>query len=663
MAKLTITQISIENLGPFREKQTFDLSVKSSRPVLLIKALNGSGKTTLLTALQIGLYGYKAINIARRSEYDQLISSLQRKDATGNAIIEVTLNIHTGAASQTVVIHREWFVRGSNPQEKFIVLRGGIEDLDFAETWDDYINNILPAELVQLFLFDGEKIEALANPDRLPALLRRATEVFLGLGGIDALTNDLKAVERRAGTSKKDITADFAETRAQANAFEEQLQEINNRIAILTQRHASAHVALDDAQRHLEQFSVEAKRSGLSAYQQAAELKSRVKVAEEQHLAARHNLVNALDDPLLPLAWLGPLWKRYTEQWELDKQSHNIALLATEFAKRDQRILFALTNTAPELKKALEGLLKKDLTDFTKSVEQKPILLQGADPAEIEPRLTQAISQLKKAKLAQEQTFKALDKAQQSIGKIPAEEQLSGIFDELQARTKAVSSAETQLQELANALTEARTSQAHTEARMNSALQRMRAELKDSALEMKALEASARARKSLAVFRERLLASKANWLAEMITSEFKQLLRKQNFISKVMVDPATYAVSIEDFDGHSLPMERLSAGERQLLAISVLSALIRERKGHFPVVVDTPLARLDRKHREALIHNFFAKISHQVLVLSTDEEVEGPVYDALQRHTSREYALIFDEQSRSSIATINAKRTHSEATP
>ena len=662
MAKLTITQISIENLGPFREKQTFDLSVKPSRPVLLIKALNGSGKTTLLTALQIGLYGYKAINIARRSEYDQLISSLQRKDASGNAIIEVTLNIHTGAASQTVVIHREWFVRGSTPQEKFIVLRDGIEDLDFAETWDDYINNILPAELVQLFLFDGEKIEALANPDRLPALLRRATEVFLGLGGIDALTNDLKAVERRAGTSKKDITADFAETRAQANVFEEQLQEINNRIAILTQRHASAHVALDDAQRHLEQFSVEAKRNGLSAYQQAAELKSQVKVTEEQHQAARHNLVNALEDPILPLAWLGPLWERYTEQWELDQQSHNVALLANEFAKRDQRILLALTNTAPELNKTLEGLLKQDLANFEKSVEHKPVLLQGANPAEIEPRLTQALSQLKKAKSAQEQTAKALDKAQQYIGKIPAEEQLSGIFDELQSRTKAVSSAETQLQELANALIEARTSQVHTEARMNSALQRMRAELKDSALEMKALEASARARKTLAAFRESLLASKANWLADMITSEFKQLLRKQNFISKVLVDPATYAVSIEDINGHSLPMERLSAGERQLLAISVLSALIRERKGHFPVVVDTPLARLDRKHREALIHNFFAKVSHQVLVLSTDEEVEGPVYDALQRHTSREYALIFDEQNRSSIATIKTPTTHSEVT-
>ena len=95
-------------------------------------------------------------------------------------------------------------------------------------------------------------------------------------------------------------------------------------------------------------------------------------------------------------------------------------------------------------------------------------------------------------------------------------------------------------------------------------------------------------------------------------------------------------------------MERLSAGERQLLAIAVLSALIRERKGQFPVVDDTPLARLDRTHREALIKRFFAKVSHQVLVLSTDEEVEGSVYEAMSKYTSKAYQIEYSDVSRSS---------------
>jgi DNA sulfur modification protein DndD len=129
----------------------------------------------------------------------------------------------------------------------------------------------------------------------------------------------------------------------------------------------------------------------------------------------------------------------------------------------------------------------------------------------------------------------------------------------------------------------------------------------------------------------------------MITGEFRNLLRKRNLIANVLVDPATYRVSIQDGKGQELPMDRLSAGERQLLAISVLSALIKERKGRFPVVVDTPLARLDQQHRAALIKRFFATVSHQVVVLSTDQEVDGVAYQTLLPFTNAEYSLDFDD--------------------
>lgn len=660
MAKLTITQISIENLGPFRERQTFDLSVSEARPVILIKALNGSGKTTLLTALQVGLYGYKAVNLTRRSEYDQLIVGLQRKDAVGNARIEIALSVEVGANRQDMTLRREWLPSGANYREDFKVSIGNFVDHEFTENWDEYINGILPVELVQLFLFDGEKIEALANPERLPDLLRRATEVFLGLGGIDALSSDLKAVERRTG-GKKSVSAELNEAQAQADAFKKQLDEVGSRIELLTQRHAHAHSELEDAQRELEKFSTDAKRSGLSVYQQAAELKGRASIAVEQHKQARSGLVAALEDPLLPLAWLGPLWEQYKVQWQDDRQAHNAALLADEFAKRDRRILEALTAAAPQASQTVANLLEQDLLGFNAQLSHTPVLQPGAEPDDIEPRLEQAKAQLKRAVAKVEDAAYGLDKAERAVGQIPAEEQLAGVLEQMKAHTKAVSAAETLLHGLTNELAEARTSQAHASSRMEAALQKVKAEMKDNAFELQMLEAAARARTTLVVFREKLLASKALWLSEMITSEFKQLLRKRNLISRVLVEPQTYEVSIEDVNGHTLPMERLSAGERQILAIAVLSALIRERKGRFPVVVDTPLARLDRKHREALIHNFFAKVSHQVLVLSTDEEVEGSVHTALEQHMSREYALTFDDASRRSIASIHAHQLQLEA--
>lgn len=653
MAKLTINQISIENVGPFREKQSFDLSVSEKRPVILVKALNGSGKTTLLTALQVGLYGYKAINQTRRTEYDQLISGLQRNDATGPARIEMQLGIEVGESAQVLTIRREWISKEKGYRERFRVFVGNFEDLVLAEEWDEFINGIMPVELVHLFLFDGEKIEALANPERLPELLRRATEVFLGVGGIDALAGDLKALERRAN---KKSTASLGQTDSSIDDFEKQLEGFKEQISILLQRQAQARNELDEAQRKLEVFSVEAQRSGLKAYQQAAELGARAKLSKQQYDQARMTLVTTLEDPLLPLAWLSDHWSDYKVQWKNEYNAKNVNLLIKEFALRDQRILDVLAVSVPVAQRTVAELLAADLQKLQTIELKTPILLPGGDPFELELSLEQSKQRFKIAQEALAVTQQAMEKAQQNADQIPDDEQIGSVFEAMQSHTQTVSSAEWKLQELNLELAELRSKQAHCELRFNAALSRNRAENKEGAFKIISLEAADRARAALNVFRDRLLASKAKWLSEMITTEFSQLLRKRNLISRVLVEPQTYAVSIQDVNGHVLPMERLSAGERQILAISVLSALIRERKGRFPVVVDTPLARLDRQHREALIHRFFAKVSHQVLVLSTDEEVEGSVHVALEQHLSREYELNFDDESRRSLAVLKARQ-------
>ncbi|WBU40394.1 MULTISPECIES: DNA sulfur modification protein DndD [Marinobacter] len=658
MAKLTIESISIENLGPFREQQTFDLSVHPERPVILIKALNGSGKTTLLNALQVGLYGYKAINPARRSDYEQFIASLQRTDATGIARIEMKLVVEIGSDRKDLDIRREWIEKDSGYRERFRVFESGVELLGVADEWDDFINGILPVELVHLFLFDGEKIEALANPDRLPALLKRATEVFLGLEGIDALNTDLKAVERRAGSAKT-LRESTSEAQSQVDEYGNQLTELEQRISLLSQQKANAQSQLDSAQRKLDEYTVSAQQSGLKAYEQAASLKAKVEFCKERQKHAQAAVVEALENPYLPLAWLGDLWVKYKDQWQKAQKTRHSHLLKEEFSKRDERVVNAITD--PSVRSIVESVLNEDLARLQTDDGNSPALLEGGNPLEIEPRIDSAKVQLNLARQELDTAQADLEKAQKQVDQIPAEEQISDILRKMQELAQKVSDAEKELRNIEKELDEARSYHEHIESRLNAALLRMRSEFKENTFQLKALEASDRAKRTLEIFRERLLASKAQWLSDMITQEFKQLLRKRNLISRVRVEPESYAVSIEDANGHNLPMERLSAGERQMLAISVLSALIRERKGRFPVVVDTPLARLDRQHRESLIHNFFAKISHQVLVLSTDEEVEGNAYRAVSSHLNREFSLAFDEAERRSVATVEPAQLNLES--
>lgn len=646
MAGLTIKTLSVENLGPFRERQTIDLSVKTGKPVVLIKALNGSGKTTLLTALQVGLYGPKALVDFKRSEYEQLMQGLKRRDASGNSVVEVTVDVEMGAARRQLVVRREWSLRDGAVQEQVTVSEGGTIDIDFSQTWDEFIGSILPAELVQLFLFDGEKIEALANPDRLPELLKRATEVFLGIGGIDALSSDLKALERRAVLKNKGNSEAFDTARANLLNWEAQLTDLEQKVESLTQERAAAQNAADQAETALNRYNLEAQRKGLVAYEQAAEIRSAVVHARKAVDDARSGLVDAMSDPVLPIAWVASLWPQYKEAWERDQKAKHAKLLGQEFKKRDQRILAAIENELTKgVASALRKVLDADLKSFTAMRGQSAFRMLDADPRDIERQLEQSRSrvgrQLKEIQSAQSKA----DREEQRIGQIPAEEQVADILSQLQERSKAASMASAHLAQVIQQLDEANSNMAHVKMRLKAARDRIGTEFRDRSMEAKSLEASARARKALALFKDRLLASKAEWLSTMITTEFRKLLRKRNLMTAVLVDPETYRVSIRDAKQQELSMERMSAGERQLLATSVLSALIKERKGRFPVVVDTPLARLDQQHRSALIKGFFATVSHQVVVLSTDQEVEGHAYTALRPFNSQEYELSYDDNT------------------
>ena len=101
----------------------------------------------------------------------------------------------------------------------------------------------------------------------------------------------------------------------------------------------------------------------------------------------------------------------------------------------------------------------------------------------------------------------------------------------------------------------------------------------------------------------------------------------------------------------SSSIDRLSAGERQLLATSLLWGLARASGRPLPTIIDTPLGRLDSSHRRHLIERYFPVASHQVILLSTDEEIDEDSLKRLQPHISRSYHLQFDEALRSTRVT------------
>lgn len=649
MAKVTFLGLGLQYLGPFKQRQYLDLRTRANRPIVLIKALNGSGKTTLLTALQVVLYGAKLYGTGRGREYEQLLVGLQRQDADGDCQIDLDLLVEGHGEAEEFTVSRSWSVAGGRLQERLVVLRGGQSDAQLTEEWDEFLDRLLPAELVQLFLFDGEKIEALANPATLPDMLRRATEAFLGIGGIDALSKDLVAVERRALVKGRDHNPRYEAAQAHLRALEAQRAHIEAELPHLAVACASTQSRVDQLRNTLLAFKAKGERSGLAAYESAAQLRAEEQLARQNLEFARDRVREVLSSPWAALSRLTPVWGEYNQLHALEQATRTAQHLLQAMVQRDERIL---QNVRRQLSKdalaTMREAFSKDQQTYRAAAKRRLHLLPSETPSEASVKMEGATTQLRSALQGLELALSALAVAERRLAAIPQGEQVAELLSQLQTHSSAVALNEAQLAQETKAYKDALEHKAHLEVRVAAATEALRRDFSGLAHDAKSLEASQRSREVLALFKDRLLASKAQWLSNMITAEFSGLMRKRKLVSRVLVNPDTYAVTIEAPDGHELPMARLSAGERQLLAVAVLSALIRERKGQFPVAVDTPLARLDKRHRRSLVQRFFAKISHQVIVLSTDEEVGDDLFVDVAPSMSKSYILEFSDECRSS---------------
>ena len=122
-------------------------------------------------------------------------------------------------------------------------------------------------------------------------------------------------------------------------------------------------------------------------------------------------------------------------------------------------------------------------------------------------------------------------------------------------------------------------------------------------------------------------------------------------MQRVQIDPETFAITLIDEQGRQVSKERLSEGEKQIFAISVLWGLSQASARPLPAIIDTPMARLDVAHRNQLVERYFPRASHQVIILSTDTEIERDYFQQLQPHIARAYHLNYDEVTRQTVAS------------
>lgn len=145
-------------------------------------------------------------------------------------------------------------------------------------------------------------------------------------------------------------------------------------------------------------------------------------------------------------------------------------------------------------------------------------------------------------------------------------------------------------------------------------------------------------------FKVRLQREKVAKLSSTATKCFRELVEKDSLVSEIKIDPTTLDVTILDLDGNELLKSQLSAGEQQMFAVAIVWALALTSGYKAPVIIDTPMARLDSSHRANFVTKYLPAASSQVMVLSTDEEVYGRYLDLVRDNVVDYYTLLYREE-------------------
>jgi DNA sulfur modification protein DndD len=142
----------------------------------------------------------------------------------------------------------------------------------------------------------------------------------------------------------------------------------------------------------------------------------------------------------------------------------------------------------------------------------------------------------------------------------------------------------------------------------------------------------------------RLRKNKVHLLQEKTFEMYRFLSSRSGLIKDIVIDDKTYEIRIIDRSGHEIKKSGLSAGEKEVFAVSLLWGLAQTSQLKLPIIIDTPLSRLDSTHRDNIVNNYFPNAGEQVIILSTDTEIDKDYYRLLKARLSGAASLQFDQR-------------------
>lgn len=667
--------ISKIELTKFKSYQHAELKFPEpteGKNIVLIGGMNGFGKTTILEALYLCLYGKDALpHLARAglktddvrgypTFLEKALNGEAKRDGADNMMsVRIVIN---RTKTKGIDITRRWYFRanGNWRDEETIVRevnrdvagtprKDGERGFSLSEMLEE---QYVPAHIAPFFFFDGEEVKKLADQSRIEQV-KQGLEGLLGVVLLRNLSERLKTFE----DSKRSRLTNFDQ--GNLEQLQQKLQEEETKLT-------GAKTALEKNKDETDQLKAERKSlldrivaagggggeiaTVKDLVEEREQLRNAKKTAEGQ---LSKIVADKLPFYLMPNRLLQDFKEQINSEIALTKWQTECRALQPKQEKFFYQLLkadnFAFTpDLNPEQLSALEKRVEaawqslflppppncadEFVHDYLHDeLKQKAIKFLAG--------LTVGQKEVNDLLMQKADLEKRIDEVSRQISRIEGIDR-DGTLTELKNQLNAIMQKSDALESLTgNMAREIVSLEAiihQTRATYESERQRRDSTSPDRSL----VEKSERMRRVIEDVIPQLFPLKVRQLSQAMTRVYKQLAHKSQ-VSKIVIDNDG-TTTILSANGKELNFDR-SAGENQIFATALIAGLAEVSKIHAPLVVDTPLGRLDSMHRANIFGFWTSDESRQVILLSQDEEISPAHFKTIKKNVCKTYLLEHSE--------------------
>jgi DNA sulfur modification protein DndD len=636
------------------------LNSSAEKPIVLFGGLNGAGKTSLLEAVLLCLYGEKNKSLfptkgTRKEDYPNYICSItnnKSKEPFVKPTVSVELNLSEVdiGISQSISIKRTWIVnleQKSVSKETVEIRDSNGEDIGVVspENYNEFIDSeLIPYDISQFFLFDGEKIQDFVRDE--DKAFAESLEKALGLNIYETLKEDVDKTRREILTDyNKDKDATL------------QIKTLDTDIERLKQETESTEEKIENLQllaNKNDERIAEIDRETLRITYKTSENRESYESEKDKLNQEKGKLETEISSTIqdIPFAMIASLCENLNEQLQKEFQLQNAKSAQKSLEPKINHIthkVFDESQCFPPLSDFQRGFyvdkLSRTLMEVLREIpaELKDVIIlhdvSSYNASQIKHRTktawenTSSLSRLAQRYTEIEPTINKISQSE-NRGNSP---EVNRLFEEKGKLNSETEQIKKDIVDVHQVTIQKCKDEIIAKNRQITELEK---KLEKTSKMKKQIEYCEKLKETIAEFSHRFRSQRVEKLETLTLEMLQNLARKKDFVSKVVIDPKdNFSIKLFDSRNSLIDKTKISAGEKEIMAISLIWAMGKLANRELPLMIDTPLARLDSEHRQHIIEKYYPKASQQVILLSTDTEIIGENYEAIKPYVSKSYLI------------------------